>query len=209
MNTVSLPPLAKIKILDSFSTYFEYGLWHILNLDANAHMLFIIALIAVYQLTDLKQILILVLVFTAGFITTIILAGTGVFKIDPRLVGLMVPLTILFTAATNIARGKRPAQMFWPYIFAAFFGLIHGLGLSNYLSKVTAVGGDLFTPLLPFCAGSIVGQIGIVVIVLLASIMAFQLFRFKNRDWILVVSGAVVGLALLLIRDSFYWPVTF
>jgi len=189
-----------------FSAYFELGFRHITDLNAYDHMLFLLALICIYQVIDIKKILVLITAFTLGHSVTLILATTKLIRINNDWVEFLIPVTILITAVVNIWRGKRGGgNMFWPYFFAAFFGLIHGLGFSNYLLMLLSREKDVFFPLLAFNLGIEVGQIMIVAVILLLSVIAFQLFRFKHRDWILVLSGAAAGIAIVLIKEAIFW----
>jgi len=195
------------KALDTFSTYFELGLRHIADLDAYDHMLFLLALICVYQLIDGIKILILVTAFTLGHSLTLFLATTDILRVNDDWVEFLIPVTILFTSISHLVRGRKAKSdnMFWPYFFAAFFGLIHGLGFSNYLRMLLREEGELFIPLLAFNIGIEVGQVLIVVAILILYELLFRLLRFKHREWILVVSGATAGISLILMKEAAFW----
>jgi hypothetical protein len=190
-----------------FSTYFELGLRHIADLDAYDHMLFLLALICVYQLIDLKRVIILVTAFTVGHSLTLILSTLDILVVEAAYIEFLIPVTIFITAIWNLfnaGKGSR-GSMGWKYFFALFFGLIHGMGFSNYLKMLLGKEHDLFVPLLGFNLGIEVGQIAIVILIMLFSLLTFQIFRFKHRDWILVISGACAGIALMLARNAVFW----
>lgn len=170
-------------------------------------MLFLLALICVYQLIDGIKILILVTAFTLGHSLTLFLATTEIVRVNDEWVEFLIPLTILITAVSHLIRGReaRTASMFWPYFFAAFFGLIHGLGFSNYLRMLLRDEGELFVPLLAFNIGIEVGQVMVVIVILVLYELFFRLLRFKHRDWILVVSGAAAGISLILMKEAAFW----
>lgn len=193
--------------MDNFSTYFELGLRHIADLDAYDHMLFLLALVCVYQITDAIKVLILVTAFTLGHSLTLFLATTQIVTIREDWIEFLIPLTILITALGNLVRGreKRGSSMFWPYALAAFFGLIHGMGFSNYLRMLLSGEGELFVPLVAFNIGIEVGQVGIVIVILLLRELLFRVFRFKHHDSILVLSGAAAGIALVLLKEAVFW----
>ncbi len=193
--------------MDTFTTYFELGLRHIADFDAYDHMLFLLALVCVYQFIDGIKILILVTAFTLGHSLTLFLATTGLVTVHEEWIEFLIPLTILITSIGNIARGRqgRQSSMFWPYMLAAFFGLIHGMGFSNYLRMLLSEQGELFVPLLAFNIGIEVGQVAIVIGILVLYEAAFRLLRFKHRDWILVISGATAGIALVLMKEAVFW----
>lgn len=190
-----------------FSTYFELGIRHIADLDAYDHMLFLLTLIAVYRLVDLKRIVFLVTAFTIGHSLTLALATLDLVRVRSEYVEFLIPVTILITAITNLVRSSKAGKgsVAWKYFLAGFFGLIHGFGFSNYLKSLLGSESDLFIPLLAFNLGVEAGQIAIVLIILILETILFQLFRFKHRDWILVISGAGLGISLVLVQNTVFW----
>ena len=61
-----------------FGLYLRLGLEHILDLGAYDHILFVIALAAVYSLKEWKHMLVLVTAFTIGHSITLALATLGI-----------------------------------------------------------------------------------------------------------------------------------
>lgn len=183
------------------------GLRHIADFDAYDHMLFLLALVCVYRLFDAVKVLILVTAFTLGHSLTLFLATTEVLIVDDDWIEFLIPVTILITSVANIVRGKDAARgnMIWPYALAAFFGLIHGMGFSNYLRMLLSEQGELFVPLVAFNIGIEVGQVAIVIGVFILYELSFRLLRFKHRDWILTISGATAGISLILIKEAVFW----
>lgn len=190
-----------------FSTYFELGIRHVADINAHDHMVFLLALIAVYRLIDLKKIVLLVTAFTIGHTLTLVLATLQLIRVETQYIEFLIPITILITAFTNIIQGRSIGKgaMGWKYFLATFFGLIHGLGFSNYLLSLLSKEQDVFIPLLGFNLGVEFGQLVIVVFILLIETISFQLFRFKHRDWILVISGACAGIAIILAKQTAFW----
>jgi hypothetical protein len=95
--------------------------------------------------------------------------------------------------------------MGWKYFLATFFGLIHGMGFSNYLRALLSKEQEVFIPMLGFNLGVEIGQLIIVLIILAIGTLSIQVFRFKHRDWILVMSGMCAGIALILAKDTVFW----
>ena len=190
-----------------FSTYFDLGIRHIADINAYDHMVFLLALIAVYQLIDLKKIVLLVTAFTLGHSITLILATLDLLKVDTKYIEFLIPITILITAITNLiqGRGKGKGAMGWKYFLAVFFGLIHGMGFSNYLRALISKEQDVFVPMLGFNLGVEAGQLVIVLVILVIGMLSFQVFRFKHRDWILVTSGVCIGISLILAKNNVFW----
>ena len=87
-----------------FSSYLELGFSHIADLDGYDHILFIVALCAIYQLTEWRKILILVTAFTVGHSITLALAALKVVKVSSEVVEFLIPLTIVLTAIYNVIR---------------------------------------------------------------------------------------------------------
>ena len=91
------------------------------------------------------------------------------------------------------------------YLLAAVFGLIHGLGFSNNLKAILSERSNIAKPLFAFNVGLELGQIIIVSIFLIISFILVDLFTVNRRDWKMVLSAVIAGMALLLIKDRIFW----
>src|SRR5690606_11708211 len=92
--------------MNQFQLYFKLGLQHILDLQGFDHILFIVALCAVYLLRDWKKILILVTAFTIGHSITLALATMQLVRINSELIEFLIPVTIAITALFNVLKPK-------------------------------------------------------------------------------------------------------
>ena len=191
--------------MSEFELYFVLGKDHILDYaNGYDHILFVVALCAVYVIKDWKQILILVTAFTVGHSVTLALATLNIIKVSVSWIEFLIPLTIFTTAVSNLFRKE---QMFAAtaiqtnYILALFFGLIHGMGFSNYLKALLGKDQGIVLQLFAFNIGLEVGQIIIVGIFLVVSFIAVNLAGADRRDWRMVISSAVAGIALILMKD--------
>lgn len=194
--------------MSEFALYFQLGLDHILDTDGYDHILFIIALCTVFQLRDWKRVLILVTAFTIGHSITLALSTLRVVNFNSELIEFLIPVTILITAFSNLFKrqyGMTPRKVQLNYFFALFFGLIHGLGFSNYLRSLIGKSSSVTTELLSFNIGIEAGQIIIVAIVLIISFIFINLFNVDRRDWNLVTSSATAGIALTMVMDAKFW----
>ena len=90
-------------------------------------------------------------------------------------------------------------------LFALLFGLIHGMGFSNFFRSTALPGDSIISQLFPFNIGVELGQLVIVAVILLASFLAFNVLKIKQRDWTLFVSGAAAGVALILMMEAEIW----
>ena len=126
--------------MSQFGLYFQLGKEHILDYaNGYDHILFVLALCAVYLLRDWKKILILITAFTIGHSLTLALSVFEVVKINAKLIEFLIPVTIFITALSNIIkRGPTYSETLVQlnYAYALFFGLIHGLGFSGYLKAL-------------------------------------------------------------------------
>jgi len=180
--------------------YFELGWQHIINWDAYDHILFVIALSAIYLLGDWKKVLVLVTAFTVGHSITLALSVLHIIRIPAALIEFLIPVTICVTALSNIIRKDEvPQNLQLNYFYALFFGLIHGLGFSNYLKSLLGSQANIVKPLLGFNLGLEFGQIIIVMCILLISTGIVQFGRVKRRDWNMFLSSATFGVAFLMV----------
>ncbi|MFD2248404.1 HupE/UreJ family protein [Pontibacter ruber] len=190
-----------------FSTYIELGFHHIFDFKAYDHMLFLLALSAIYTLSDWRKVLALVTSFTIGHSITLALSTFNIIRFDSALIEFLIPVTILFTCVTNFfklngAASKQHAIWSFHNLLAVGFGLIHGMGFSNFLKSMLGRNGDTWQQLLAFNIGIELGQLLIVSILLIAGFLMMNLFRAKKRDWIMVLSSAAAGIALILIMET-------
>ncbi len=191
--------------MDTFWFYFKEGLFHVLDWNAYDHILFIIVLTVPYTFSNWKRLLSLVTVFTIGHTISLSLAAYGVVKINTTLIEFLIPVTILITALYNIfTAGKkgRKEQVGVYLIVTLFFGLIHGFGFSTYFKMMTASTDSKFLPLLEYTLGIEASQIIIVLLVLTVSFIGQFIFRFSIRDWVMVISAIVIGVAIPIFRNA-------
>jgi len=190
-----------------FQLYLKLGLEHIADLHGYDHILFVAMLCAVYTFKEWKQVLILITAFTTGHSLTLALATLNIIRVSNDWVEFLIPVTIFITALGNMISGKPGnASARIKYVLALFFGLIHGLGFSNYLRSLLGMHDSIVAPLLAFNIGVELGQILIVLCMLMLTALIL-FFRLKQRDWTLVLAGAGAGIALTLMLER--WPIEF
>jgi HupE/UreJ protein len=178
-----------------FEINFNLGFAHILDPKAYDHLLFIIALVAIYKLREWKKVAILVTAFTIGHSITLALSAFEIITFPKNIIEILIPITILITALYNgifAWKNKKAKEqnMLINYSFAMFFGLIHGMAFSNQLKASIFPGEEdkVFIQLLGFNLGIELGQLLIVLVILLVSIIAFNFLRINQRWWIMVLS---------------------
>ncbi|MEK6477651.1 HupE/UreJ family protein [Catalinimonas sp. 4WD22] len=194
--------------MSTFSLYFNLGFTHILDINGYDHILFVVALCAIYLLKDWKKILVIVTAFTIGHSITLALSTLSIITINPSLIEFLIPVTIFITAMSNVFKNNSGLQQTGGrlnYAFALFFGLIHGMGFSNYLRSLLGKDESIVMQLLAFNIGLEIGQIIIVALFLLISFLFVNMLQVARRDWRLVISSAIAGIALTLMLDTKFW----
>lgn len=193
--------------MSTFLTYFELGYDHILDINGYDHILFVIVLCTAYTLYEWKQVLILVTAFTIGHSLTLALSVFDILSINSDLIEFLIPLTILATAISNLIKTENSIsknKIRANYLLALFFGLIHGLGFSNYLKALMGRNSEVVGQLFGFNIGLEIGQLIIVVSFLIISFIFTHFLRINKRDYKLVISSAIAGISLMLLLESGY-----
>jgi hypothetical protein len=196
--------------MSEFRPYFDLGREHILDYtNGYDHILFIVALCALYLFRDWKRVLVLVTAFTIGHSITLALATLDIIKVNSKLIEFLIPLTIFVTAISNLFKDEENLDsgrlIHLNYAYALFFGLIHGLGFSNQLRGILGHSSNIITQLFAFNVGLEVGQIIIVVIFLTAGFILVDLFTLNRRDWKMVLSSMIAGMALIMLKERVFW----
>ncbi|MBW0179213.1 HupE/UreJ family protein [Sediminibacterium sp.] len=187
--------------MDQFLTYFKVGFGHIISRDLGVdHILFIVALTIRYQFADWKKLLVLVTAFTIGHSITLALSVFNIVNYSIAWIEFLIPVTIVITALSNLFVKKFSFNTRFPliYFFALFFGLIHGLGFSNYLKSMLGKDSSVVWELLAFNVGLEAGQLLIVLAMLIISFIFVNLFKCNRREFLLYISGGAFVVALLM-----------
>ena len=188
--------------MDDFLFYTKLGLHHILDPKAYDHLLFLVALTLPYLYKQLRQLVVLVTVFTIGHTISLWAASAGIVRISASWIEFLIPITILLTALHVLYWNKtitaKPSAPFT--LLALFFGVIHGLGFSNYFSMVFADKG-IGLPLLYFTIGIEAAQILIVIAVVFMNTVLSHL-GVSKRDRLLVGSSIIIGILVPILISS-------
>jgi hypothetical protein len=187
-----------------FATYFQLGLEHIADINGYDHILYIIAMCAIYKYTEWKKVSILVTAFTIGHSITLALSTLNIIRIDATLIEFLIPLTIFITVIFNLIRKEKTTQTIeWNYLIALGFGLIHGLGFSNYFRSIMGKNSDIIFPLFSFNVGLEVGQLIIISLFLFLNFIGTNISKNIQRYWNWAISGIIAGFAFLMMIKRF------
>ena len=195
-------------MLENFWFNVEYGMNHVLDINAYDHVLFLIVLTIPYVFKNWKRVLLLVSVFTLGHTLSLTLAAYGAVSVSGKLVEFLIPVTILIVALFNVftaGKGAQKEKVGILFISTLFFGLVHGLGFAREFKMFVGSSDSKLVPLLEFALGIEIAQVIIVFIVLFLGFLFQTIFRFSKRDWIMVVSSIVVGLVIPMLLNTKIW----
>ncbi|MCP1384266.1 HupE/UreJ family protein [Runella salmonicolor] len=190
--------------MSEFQAYLQLGFSHITDPNGYDHILFVIALCAIYAFKEWKKVLVLVTAFTLGHSVTLALATLKMITYSSAFIELLIPITIFITAVSNFSEKStgEPKSPKLRYVLAACFGLIHGMGFSNYLRSLLGDQDSIVMPLFAFNVGLELGQLVIVAIALAIASLFVEVIRVKRLTWNHLISGIVAGMALSLILEN-------
>lgn len=201
--------------MSEFLVYLRLGFEHIADLKGYDHIVFIVALTAVYSLSRWKDALWLVTAFTIGHTIALATATLRLVTVNSILVEILIPITIMVVALLELRKtwiqddspqadkSDRKIRI-TRYGITLFFGLIHGLGFSAFLRAVLGSEENIIGPLFAFNLGLEFGQLAILLTIMIASYLIIQLTPVSRRIWsaFLSVSCGLIALIMLVSRLS-------
>lgn len=190
--------------MDIWAIYFKLGLDHITDLGGYDHMLFLLAACGAYPWVEWRRLAVLVTAFTLGHSLTLGLSVLAAPLLPADWVEFLIPVTILLAALQNLVHAPEQGSRWLQYGTVLAFGLIHGMGFSNYLRGLLGMEGEVAIPLLSFNLGLEVGQLLIVAVAVSILSLASGILNLQRRDMRIFISGAVVALSVAMIVEK--WP---
>jgi hypothetical protein len=176
--------------MEDFSFYFQWGWTHIISWEAMDHLLFLLALTAIYLFENRKQVIILITAFTIGHSLTLALSIYDTIHFKSSWVEFLIPITIIITATINFFRKDFDIkQQGFKYLTTLIFGLVHGMGFAGTINMTLAESQQIAIPLLSFNIGIEVGQIVVVFLILLLSQIVVHQLGFARKCWVWLLSG--------------------
>ena len=188
-------------MMQSFLKFIELGLYHVINFEVYELILFLIVISISFLLNDWKRLITLISVFTLTYSLSLILGLYDVISLNINVTEWLIPIVIFFVAVYNIFTAAKSIKhrLYLLYGIVFFFSIIHGLGFANTFETFMQSEENTILSVLEFSVGIEIGQFIVVICTLLLSYIFQSVFRFSNRDWILVVSCIILGFILPLI----------
>lgn len=189
--------------MNEFLIYLKLGFSHISDVKGFDHILFIITLCAVYKMSEWRKVALLVTAFTIGHSVTLALSALKIIVFDAALIELLIPVTIFFTSISNLfyKHSAKSGLLTYNYGLALVFGLVHGMGFSNFFNALMGDRGSIVFPLFAFNLGLEIGQL-LIVCAFFALYFLFEMVQKVNhKAWTQFFSGAGAGVSLVLIIE--------
>lgn len=151
-----------------FRGYFALGVEHLLfGFD---HMLLVLGLVLLVR--RVSTLLLTITAFTLGHSLTLALATLGVVRVNPALTEFGIAASILYLAVEILRPAQHASEMRRsPWLMAAAFGLLHGLGFAGALAEVGLPSGEIPLALFAFNLGIEAGQVLLVALLLIAGLL--------------------------------------
>jgi len=195
--------------MSHFSLYFNLGFRYIVDLYSVEYILFLVSLLVVFTLKDWKRVIILLVCFIAGYTLSISLGTFKIVNYNVELIEFLLPLTIFFTSFSNIFKKKDNfryhGNMIKNYILALVFGAIHGFSYANYLSGITRDRIELWNQFVAFNLGIGLAEILVSLTFLMISFLFLSIIGINRRDWVMVISSGIAGVAITIMFASKFW----
>ena len=167
--------------------YLSLGIEHLLT--GPDHLAFVLGLVLLVK--GRGQLLGTITAFTLGHSVTLSLAALGFVRLPPAPIDAAIALSIL-VLATELAREHPTSLGRRPWLMAAGFGLLHGLGFAGALAQVGLPVHEIPLALFSFNVGIELGQIGFILAVLAFSLAFAPVLRRLPR-WSVAVPAYVIG----------------
>jgi hypothetical protein len=183
------------------------GFHHIVNPEAADHILFLLALAAIYRPRDWRDALWVITAFTVGHSITLALAVTNALVLPTLWIEFLIPVTIVATGVENLLVRDRSHTLWggrYRPVFSGVFGLVHGAGFANYLRSLFV--DRVAVPLFGFNVGIELGQ---VLVLATAGLVFVAADRGLERLWrpgaIHPLRLRVVGVSTVVILVATRW----
>lgn len=193
--------------METFTFYGQLGFEHVLDPGGYDHVLFLIALAIPFTFRQWRPVVWLATLFTISHCLSLALAAFEWVQVDSAWVEFLIPVTILLTAGFNLwmlRQDWESSRTFkWHLISTAIFGLIHGLGFSNYFGMLMSGEEEKSGPLLGFALGIEAAQLLVLAFVLLLSFVILDRLRLPRKPYITLVSIVILIISGILAVNAF------
>ena len=183
--------------------FLQEGFFHIVSLDSLDHLLFLLALVAIYTVKDWKKLLIMATAFTIAHAMSLAISIFNLLTIANETIEWLIALTIFYTCIANLfLQHFQSAKIYMVFVF----GFIHGIGFSQVLRTLfTRLNYDPWQTLLPFNIGVELGQLLMlsIFVLLIAFIGKIKWMTPKKVNQLISIPVASIAFYWLIQRNIF------
>lgn len=194
--------------MGNFGVYGELGFFHVMDPAGYDHVLFLIALALPFSLALWKRVFWLATLFTVSHCLSLALAAFGIISFDSAIVEFLIPITILLTALFDLFLAREAAESGSTFkihlIATGLFGLIHGLGFSNYFGMLMSGESEKTGPLFGFALGIELAQLLVLSFVLALSYIILERIQLNRTLYIRISASIIVIISAALTIKA--WP---
>lgn len=142
--------------------WIRLGIEHILG--GFDHLAFVMGLLLVLEVRLSRRLLFAISAFTVAHSVTLAVAAIGILQVHTAPVEACIALSVLLVAREATHESPTAIRR-WPWVAAAIFGLVHGLGFAAALAEIGLPRAAVAWSLLWFNVGVELGQLVVVVAV--------------------------------------------
>ena len=191
--------------MSEFKIWFTIGLEHILDVSGYDHILFVTLLVLGYHFRQWRKLLVLISAFTIGHSISLTLSAASLLNFPQVIIEFLIALSILITVIYQLINYKKTESKNALFLIGVviFFGLIHGLGFSYLLKSMISKEEAIVWPLLYFNLGLEVGQLVIVLIVVVFSLLLASVFNHSHNAYKPITLCIILFVALKITLERF------
>ncbi len=195
--------------MQNFGFYGELGFFHVMDWNGYDHVLFLIALALPFGFRHWRRVFWLATLFTAAHCFSLALAAYDVVSFEAGVVEFLIPVTILLTAVFDLflaRKGVDPGAAFKTHLVSTgLFGLIHGLGFSNYFRMLMSGETEKNGPLFGFALGIEMAQLLVLLLVMSLSYLLVEKLGMSRIWYLRGASWLIIAVSVMLMVRA--WPV--
>jgi hypothetical protein len=183
--------------------FIKEGFFHIVSLDSLDHLLFLLALVAIYTIKDWKKLLIMATAFTVAHAIALVFSIFNLIAIANETIEWLIALTIFYTCIENLFLPNFKSAKIYTI---GIFGLIHGIGFSQVLQTLfTGMNYNPWQTLLPFNVGVELGQLLVLslFVLLIALIEKLKFMTPKKMNQLISIPVGIMASYWLIQRNIF------
>ena len=186
-------------MIDQILFYLKIGFNHIMDINAYDHLLFLVSISIIYSFKSWKKLFWIVTFFTIGHSMSLVVSTYKIYKPNPEIIELFIPITIIISALSNLFFLNTTKKINYFTILVAFsFVLIHGVGFANFFNQISFSDGVDLVALIGFSFGVEVSQILIAISILVFNSILFWNNNKHKKNYIRIISCLVCLLTILI-----------